>query len=396
MNIGIVTPYYPESNSRSSGIANHFYLLANTLNKSGHKVVVLHVRPLNETEDKQDEILDKDGITYILCKVSVPKFIKLISKNSWTVQDFYQKVKAMIITRIKLSKIARKYKIQIVETSSYFSLCYLYLFKVNTIPIVTRVSTTFRQMLNDHYPYKSRLNNLIASIEMLMIKKSNLLITHSRNHLLELEKILKCSLKKCQIIPHGVPLPALKDKTESSALVKILFVGRMESRKGIDILLKAIPIVLKTQKNIKFYLVGDNYEQYQKEYFAINNHMDDVLFLGMVSPSELDTLYSECDVFVAPSRYESFGLIYIEAMSYGKPVIGFSVGGVADIIVDYHNGLFSEKNENDLAEKILTLIRDKDLRESMGKQARNSVEEKYDIEIMVNTSLNYYQGILAR
>src|SRR5690606_10653103 len=84
---------------------------------------------------------------------------------------------------------------------------------------------------------------------------------------------------------------------------------------------------------------------------------------GYVSDEELAQLYEECDIFVAPSRYESFGLIFIEAMAHAKPVVGTNVGGIPEIIRNGENGfLFKNEDVKDLTEKIQRLVSDPDLR----------------------------------
>ena len=107
--------------------------------------------------------------------------------------------------------------------------------------------------------------------------------------------------------------------------------------------------------------------------------------------------YANCDIFVAPSRYESFGLIYIEGMSYAKPVIGCNIGGASEIIEDGYNGLLANVNDPDsLAEKIISLVKNENLRQIIGINARKTVEDKFSGKRLAISSVAYYNGVIKK
>lgn len=398
MTIGLVTPYFPDEQTKDSGIANHCLLLANGLAALGHKVVVLHVRTLykNEAAGQQEQQMNK-LVTVITCKTTLPAPFTRLFKNKWAIIDFALKMSCMLLTRRVLKDVVKKHGIEVIETSSYFSLCYFYNSK--QVPLAVRVSTTFSQIMKDHYPFKSRGMDIIANMELAFIKKSKHLITHAQNHALELEQLYSINHSRFQIIPHGVKLPVLTVvETEKKAPLQILFVGRLEYRKGIDALLVAIPLVLQQNPDVHFTLIGaDTGNEYQKRFFAGDGaaYTQQVSFAGKVGDVQLQQAYQDCDVFVAPSRYESFGLIFIEAMGYSKPVIGCNVGGVPEIITDNYNGLFALPGDaKSLADKLLLLIADGNLRKQLGNNALKTVQEKFTVESLALNSSNYYQQLI--
>jgi glycosyltransferase involved in cell wall biosynthesis len=305
----------------------------------------------------------------------------------------------MRITSQVLNKIIQQYGIEVIETTSYFSLCYFSLYKKIKAPVAVRVSTTFSQIMNEHYPFKSRVMDVIAKMEITFIKKSKHIITHARSHALELERLYNIAPERFEIIAHGINLPVITEHTTPGPVIKILYTGRLEYRKGTDILLAAIPFVLLQTPDILFELIGnDTGNDYQNRFKASNAHnvLQNVIFSGKVDHETLSQAYYACDIFVAPSRYESFGLIFIEAMSYGKPVIGCNVGGVSEIITDNYNGLFAETgNAQSLADKIIQLVNNEDLRKQMGLNALKTVEDKFTGDQLATNSLAYYNKIIT-
>lgn len=399
MTIALVTPYFPDEHTIDSGIANHNLLLAQSLAAKGNKVIVVHVRLRHKDEpDNFSKHTLADNITVLTYKVKVPAIINKLFKHKWAIIDFVLKIKSMRVTSQILNRIIEQYSIEVIETTSYFSLCYFTLYKKLKAPVAVRVSTTFSQIMNEHYPFKSRVMDVIAKMEITFIKRSRYILTHAPSHAQELERLYNIDANRFEIIPHGINLPLIADDTSAGEVIKILYTGRLEYRKGTDVLLAAIPLVLQKAPNVVFQLIGsDTGNDYQNRFKNDNPEavLQKVVFSGKVDHDTLSQAYQSCDIFVAPSRYESFGLIFIEAMSYGKPVIGCNVGGVPEIITDNYNGLFAEADDaQSLADKIITLVDDAALRKQLGLNARQTVEDKFTGDKLAVNSLAYYNSII--
>jgi glycosyltransferase involved in cell wall biosynthesis len=400
MTIALVTPYFPDEHTIDSGIANHYLLLAQSLAAKGNKVIVLHIRSRYKDEPatfSKHELAE--NITVLTYKVKVPVIINKLFKSKWAIIDFALKIRSMRVTSQVLNKIIQQYGVEVIETTSYFSLCYFSFYKKIKAPVAVRVSTTFSQIMNEHYPFKSRVMDVIAKMEIAFIKKNKYIITHARSHALELKRLYDIVPEKFEIIPHGINLPVITEHTTTNPVIKILYTGRLEYRKGTDVLLGAIPLVLQQNPNVLFELIGnDTGNDYQNSFKANNAEaiVQKATFSGKVDPEALSQAYRACDIFVAPSRYESFGLIFIEAMSYGKSVIGCSVGGVPEIITDNFNGLFAETGDaQNLANKIIQLANNPDLRKQIGLNARKTVEDKFTGDRLADNSLAYYNKIIT-
>ncbi|WP_413666201.1 glycosyltransferase family 4 protein [Mucilaginibacter sp. Mucisp86] len=399
MTTALVTPYFPDEHTIDSGIANHYLLLAQSLAAKGNKVIVVHVRPRHKNEpDNFSKHTLAEGIIVLTYKVKLPVTINKLFKHKWAIIDFALKIRSMRVTSQVLRKLIQQYGIEVIETTSYLSLCYFLPYKKLKAPVAVRVSTTFSQIMNEHYPFKSRGMDLIAKMEISFIKRSRYILTHAHSHALELERLYDIDARRFEIIPHGIDLPVIADDATTREVIKILYAGRFEYRKGTDVLLAAIPLVLQKTPNVVFQLIGsDTGNDYQNRFKNDNPEavLQKVVFGGKVDHDALLRAYQSCDIFVAPSRYESFGLIFIESMSYGKPVIGCSVGGVPEIITDNYNGLFAEAgNAQSLADKIIRLVDDCDLRKQLGSNARKTVEDKFTGDRLAANSLAYYNKII--
>ena len=210
-----------------------------------------------------------------------------------------------------------------------------------------------------------------------------------------------------EVIPLGVEQSIVTKKVtaKEDGKVDILFVGRFERRKGIEELTAAIALLLKEKTTpFEFHFIGNIpdengkfiYKDFLKKY-SKESWIKRVKKYGYVSDEELRDMYAKCDIFVAPSRYESFGLIFIEAMASGKPVIGTRVGGIPEIIIEGQNGLlFTNENTKELQVALSKLITDKPLRERMGKESKKLIETKFNSEKMATDFTSFANKLIKK
>ena len=205
------------------------------------------------------------------------------------------------------------------------------------------------------------------------------------------------------IIPNGIDLKEFNPRVEKikrflDRKLNLLFVGRLEERKGLIYLLKAYQILQKTllfkQKNagIRLLVVGEGPLKQECERFVREEGLREVYFEGEKTNQELVSYYNTADIFVSPAIFgESFGIIFLEAMACGKPLVGFANDGYQDFLKDKKGGILAEnRNERDLAEKIAILIKNPKLRREMGKQGLIEVKS-YSWPNITDKVLNFYQ-----
>jgi glycosyltransferase involved in cell wall biosynthesis len=194
-------------------------------------------------------------------------------------------------------------------------------------------------------------------------------------------------------IPNGVDLEKFVPREPDRVLVKkyglegkvvILFVGHLIPLKGLHILIDALSMM--DNERIVLIVVGEGKYKEKYELQAKNKGLEDkVIFVGSQSQNEdLPKYYGLCDFLVLPSSIEeSFGMVVLEAMASGKPAIVSSLPGPSGLIEDGKDGLIAKAGDSeDLKNKIEFLVKEKDIREEMGKLARKKVLERYGWDLV--------------
>jgi len=167
-------------------------------------------------------------------------------------------------------------------------------------------------------------------------------------------------------------------------ILSVARLTQLQRYKGIDMTIEAMKIIKEKFPQAVYVVIGDG--DFKKEYERMADSMglkDSVIFAGGVSDDELSAYYSICDLFVMPSRVEEnekgifsegFGLVFLEANYFGKPVIG-GEGGCRDAVIDGKTGfIVNPKSPEDIAEKVLLLLRNDEMRKKMGEEGKKWAE----------------------
>ena len=167
----------------------------------------------------------------------------------------------------------------------------------------------------------------------------------------------------------------------------LLSVSRLQKRKGHDLVLKALPGLLEHVPGIRYVIVGSGGERESLQNLSLALGLDQVVrFEGEVSDDTLQTYFSAADIFVLPTRveptdFEGFGLVYLEAAAAGKPAIGGRNGGVPEAIADGETGfLVGGDDAAELARALRALCEDRELRQRLGRAARERVLREFTWE----------------
>lgn len=292
---------------------------------------------------------------------------------------------------LRIMKLDREKPIDVLETTNYLYLCLSCTFIANRKPLITRFSSSTGQ-LRQYGNWRSSKVDLIELLEIWMFKRSNIKLSHTYQHSHLIAHQMNISPSKIRIIPHGTSImegQTIEPTQSSGDTLNILFLGRLESRKGIHTFLKAIPLLRNKHANLHFRIAGEDPENVYQNIFNEENPSNtaEVTFLGEITHEQKVEEYNNCDIFAAPSLYESFGLIYIEAMSFGKPVIGCSAGGAIEVIKDKEVGYLIEPGSvEELSAAINLLVSNPDLRAKLGEAAKQRVKTLFTADIMAENS----------
>ena len=250
------------------------------------------------------------------------------------------------------------------------------------------------------YVYNNTLGNFL-------LKNSDLIITTTRSYA-EKSVSLKGFNHKVKVIPNGVNLNKFnkgidrkKIKVEHGIPIQskvVLFTGAIEEYKGVEYLIKAFKKVLNYEKTSYLIIVGSGTLLKQLKEMTLELEIsDNVIFAGYVRDGDLPYYYSASDLFVLPSisEKEGFGIVQLEAMACGKPVICTNLPGVNEVDKDEVASIHvPPKDSEALANAMIKLLEDENLAKRMGENGRKLVEEKYTWEkIAEETEKVYYEVI---
>jgi len=219
-------------------------------------------------------------------------------------------------------------------------------------------------------------------------------------------RLLGVGDSKIYIIPNGVDAEYFKrsdvkireqfrEKLNLKNHVVGLYVGRIDPIKGLDLLLEALPSVVKLYPQFKLIIVGsgpykDNFETLAK-ILQIDEH---VIFVG--GTRDVKKYYDIADIFILPSKSEGISNALLEAMSMELAVIATAIGGIPEVIKDLDNGCLTYPSSSAIAEKLELLIANKNLRDRLGNAARKSIIANFSIEKVVKKYIEYIQTLYKK
>jgi len=213
-----------------------------------------------------------------------------------------------------------------------------------------------------------------------------------------MKKILaKHRIKKpIKVLSNGVDTNIFKPKKINKTGKKLLHVGRMSHEKNIDLVLKAFKLVLNKKPNTILQIAGHGPELERfKDLTRKLKIGKNVKFLGVVRDNRLVNLYQSSDIFITASTIETEGIVVLEAMACGLPIVGVNALAVPEIVKHNVNGIIANpNNEKELADSTLKLLENKDLREKFGKESLKIVKE-YDLNIIINKLEKIYKNLLS-
>jgi glycosyltransferase involved in cell wall biosynthesis len=393
LRIALVSKSYPPSGT--GGVATYTEQLATALARRGHDVVVITRGPNGLRYER--------GVTiHQIPDDAVRGFSELAS-----LPVVHGNVCWSFAVNEKLRELAADRGIDVVE-GPVWDYEALVTAVEGKLPVVVRLETPLRlAMRMGEWPSSADLE-LSVSLERRLLEMADGIISISHDVASTVSREYDVDLgQRATVIPLGVvPRETPAASPAASGGRRVLFVGRIERRKGVHVLLDAIAVLAPELPDTEYVLVGNDRlpwrdgrpladtfrERYGREPWA-----ERVRFLGEVTADELERQYAACDVFVAPSLYESFGLVYLEAMRHRKPVIGCRTGGVPEIVDHEQSGLLVEPGDAAaLARAIHELLQDPARRAAMGAHGERVLRERFGADLMAERTLAFYRDLCTR
>ncbi len=246
---------------------------------------------------------------------------------------------------------------------------------------------------------------LMKPLSKLVLRNADAVIALTEDMKREMQKIC---YRDVFVIPNGIDLEKFENLSREEARTKlqikedekmVVFVGTLRPIKGLKYLIKAMNIITRQDTGVKLMLVGDGEERQDLQ--ELVNELDlgnQVIFGGRVPNEKVSEYMVASDIFVLPSLSEGFPNVVLEAMAAGLPVVASKVGGLPEIIKDGKNGFLVEpKNPEQIAEKVMLLLRDEELRKRVSRNNKEKakhyswdsvvekLEEIYKVDPIVKT-----------
>lgn len=248
------------------------------------------------------------------------------------------------------------------------------------------------------WPIRWAYYNAVRLLEGGAVRKLTSIICNSHHTKRVLAQQYGLPSDRLKVIYKSIDLDryAFRPRRPENGRPSVLFVGGNVQRKGLPALIGAAPVILKVFPDTEFVVVGDNQNLAAMMTLCGRYGVrDNFQFLGWQSHDQIQELYYRATVFVMPSLIEAFGLVFLEAMASGVPVIGGDVGGTKELIQAGVNGLLVPPRDHQaLAEKILYLFQNEDERQRFIRNGLETVR-RYGVRQMLQETYAVYESLLA-
>lgn len=398
MRICLISREYPPETG-FGGIATFARHLAHGLKQLGHEVEVVSLA--KETEKQVDD----DGVmVHRVLPFKVPGDLGAVAKCMPYSRYVFQTTLALWR---KFQELHEKKPFDVIDSPELLAEG-IYPALTRAVPLVIRLYTPHSKFIAEqlHSVAASFDHMFVAMVERVAMLSADVLTSPSE----DLADFVACDLgyerNKIALVhnpidpeefsPDGERLPALPGKK------RVLFVGRLEERKGIAYLIDAVPKILAECPDTHFIIIGDDTLNASggqrsvladlKESLSRSNAMEAVTFVPRIPLVELPKYYRSADVCVVPSLYDNSPYTCLEAMACGRAVVGTSAGGTREYIVDGESGLIVPAKDSDkLAEAICELLQDDDLRLRLQINARQRVLDCFQREKIAAKTVSLYE-----
>jgi glycosyltransferase involved in cell wall biosynthesis len=375
MKVALAAPYF---HPHIGGVESHVMALAKELLKKGHRVAVftsMHDPALETREEVEGIDVRRIPMRALLFQTPMtPRLVGEIHKEDW---DVIHSHSPPPLTAYFAAKASKRSGTPLVHTHH----------------CDPQLPSMLGRMVTSVYN-----RTLLAST----LRRASRIIVYTESYAATSLAIWKYPTV---CVPTGLDIDRFGPQADGAAIRErhrledrkvVLFVGRLTEHKGIQTLIEAAPML---PRDTAFLLVGPG--EIPRAWTRLMRQLgveDRFLKVGKVPEHELPAYYSACDILVLPSvsRLEAFGLVLVEAMASGKPVVASDIPGVRDVVMDGQTGFLAEPfMARDLADKLNAIISDDELAAQMGRKARIHAREHYSWNVIGDIIERVYMDVIS-
>lgn len=401
MRIGLISREYPPETG-FGGIATFVRHLAHGLKEIGHEVEVVCLAKESE------KVVDDNGVrVHRVLPFKIDG--ELDAVNRCMPYSRYVMLTTLALWR-KFHELHREKPFDVAESPELLSES-IYASVLRVVPLVIRLYTPHSKFMaeNLHNTAATFDHMFVATLERIAMAGADVLTSPSQDLAEFVAQDLPYPLEKIAIVRNPIDPEEFSPEGERAlpgdGRDTVLFVGRLEERKGIQYLINAVPAVLKECPKTRFVVIGDDTINAAggqrsvlvdlKNTLRENSCEHAVTFIPRVPLADLPKYYRSADVSVVPSLYDNSPYTCLEAMSCGRPVIGTSAGGTREYIGDDDAGVIVPPRDSEaIASAIIKLLKDQAYRNYICENARKRVLDKFQRKkIAADTVALYEQAI---
>jgi glycogen synthase len=372
------------------GLGRHVAALSRTLAEAGHDV---HVVTREHPDAPAEETID--GV-HVVRVGEAPPLIPFDAANlvSW-VLAFNNGVQAAA------HRLLREYDVDVIHAHDWLvAYAAAGLKAAHDLPLVATVHATEFGRHQGYLP--TGLSKLIHQVEWWLTYEARRVITCSRYMKREVRKIFALPASKVDVIANGVAIEDFQIRAADVAAFRrrlarrgerlVVFAGRLEYEKGVQTVLRAMERLLDEVGPVRFVIAGEGTYSGELRRLVRKLRLDRrVVFAGFLEDEELRLHYGAADVAVAPSIYEPFGLVAIEAMACGTPVVVGDTGGLREIVDDGAGLRFAPGDPEGLADALISVLTDTKLASELVDRAAEVIADRYDWRRVGLRTVNAYR-----
>jgi glycosyltransferase involved in cell wall biosynthesis len=386
------------------------YQMAHALAEAGHDVEVVSLRKEGETESSisttqvgsKQIIIHRAPWTPVLGELKM--FPLITSTSLYTLKTSFALWNSFLKRHLEKP-------FEVAEVHEHLAAGVMPL-AVQALPVVVKLHTPHSMFISKGWHgHRPNFDNQVASmLERMSIVLADEICSPSQDVAQYVANDLRIPLDSITIVRNPVDTDQFSPEGEVALPPhdgpRILFVGRLEERKGITYLIEAVPKVVAQVPSAQFVFVGDdtNYGatggsvlQSCKDTLQKHGCLNNALFVSQVKLDAMPTYYRAADVCAVPSLYDNAPYTCIEAMACGRAIVGTATGGIPEYIQTGRNGLLVEpRNPQALADAIVRLIRNAEERTRLGTQARIDAISALSKSAVANQMISLYQRAIEK
>ncbi len=401
MRICLISREYPPETG-FGGIATFTKHLAHGLKNLGHDVVVVSLAK------EKAKVVDDDGIT--IHRVEAYPFTSKLAALSMCIPYSKYVLFCSMALWDKFAQLHNEKPFDVVDTPE--------LLAEGIVPAVTQAAPLVIRLYTPHSKFiAEKLHNVVPSfdhqfvamLERIAMLQADVLTSPSIDLAQFVSGDLGIDLSKIEIVRNPIDTSIFTPEGDQAlprtGKLRLLFVGRLEGRKGITYLVDAIPKIVAACPQVEFVIIGDDTTTGEgmtsvlaglKKSLAQSNCSSYVKFIDRIALNELPSYYRSADISLVPSVYDNSPYTCLEAMACGKPVIGTDAGGTKEYIEHNQSGLIIPACDTGaLAQACITLLTDEGERKRLSEGARERAVKNFDRTEIARQTVKCYERAIA-